>query len=160
MSLKGIFCERSDDNPFLHAAVLPPVQRKTLPPQKSLVAKRPKGNPVQNNSRLVALPEMCLRCATLSVAGHGLNDFDTQTGKRSADSEGRLEINCEVWRRSFVSSFLLDSQSKNGVLMVETFHPEIVYVIEFHRGESMLYRDVVSLLVNVVCHQPEMDFYR
>jgi hypothetical protein len=99
-------------------------------------------------------------CATLSVAGHGLNDFDTHAGKRRADSEGRLEIDREIWGRSFVSGLLLNSQSKNGVLMIETFHLEIIHVIEFHRGESMLCRDVIPLLVNVVCHQPEMKFYR
>jgi hypothetical protein len=46
--------------------------------------------------------------AAFSIAGHSFNDFDTQAGKRSVDSEGWLEIDHEVWRRSFVSGILLD----------------------------------------------------
>jgi hypothetical protein len=46
--------------------------------------------------------------AAFSIAGHSFNDFDTQAGKRSVDSEGWLEIDREVWRRSFVSGILLD----------------------------------------------------
>jgi len=86
----------------------------------------------------------------LRVRRERFDDFDTQAGKRSIDSEGWLEIDREVWRRSFVSGLLLDSQSKNGVLMVEAFHLEIVHVIEFHRCKGMLRRDVVTLLVNVI----------
>jgi len=43
--------------------------------------------------------------------------------------------------------------------MVEAFHPEIVHVIEFHRGEGVFSGDVKTLLVNIVRHQPEVKSY-
>ncbi len=43
--------------------------------------------------------------------------------------------------------------------MVEAFHLEIVHVIEFHRAESMLRRDVVTLRVNVVRGFSERGVY-
>jgi hypothetical protein len=97
---------------------------------------------------------------TFSIAGEGIDDIDTQAGKLCIDSERRFKINCEVWGRSFRSGPLLDPQSKDGVLMVEAFHPEIVHVIEFHLGEGMLSGDVKALLVNIARHQPEVKSYR
>jgi hypothetical protein len=57
--------------------------------------------------------------AALSVAGHGLNDFDTQAGKRSVDSKGWFEIDCEYGVGPSSRVFLLDSQSQNDVLRRE-----------------------------------------
>ena len=69
----------------------------------------------------------------------------------------RVELNNEDWRCPFRTLLPSDRQSENSVLVIESFHPELVDVVKAKCSSCMVPRDKKTASIYFIREFPEMQ---
>jgi hypothetical protein len=75
------------------------------------------------------------------AARRDVRQFNAKAGEGGAHSKRWVKMNFEVGRRTLVAFLLTDRQSENGILVIETFHPEPINVKEAQRRQCVMPQD-------------------